>query len=68
MADAAHLILTQTSKSFTGRFEIDDTLLAAHGVTDFDKYRVDPSENLDPDFFVPDSSEPPASLKAVGQR
>jgi citronellol/citronellal dehydrogenase len=65
MADAAHLILTQPSKSFTGRFEIDDTLLAAHGVTDFDQYRVDPTVDLDPDFFVPADSLPPASLQAI---
>jgi citronellol/citronellal dehydrogenase len=65
IADAAHLIFTQGSREFTGRFCIDDTLLAEHGVTDFDKYRVDPSRNLAPDFFVPEDSVPPVSLKAV---
>jgi citronellol/citronellal dehydrogenase len=65
IADAAHLIFTQPSREFTGRFCIDDTLLAEHGVTDFDKYRVDPSRNLAPDFFVPGDSVPPVSLKAV---
>jgi citronellol/citronellal dehydrogenase len=65
VADAAYVILTHPSREFTGNFCIDDTLLAAHGVTDFDKYRVDPTQNLAPDFFVPDDSVPPASLKAI---
>lgn len=65
MADAAHIILTKPSREFTGTFSIDDTLLAAHGVTDFDRYRVDPSRDLHPDFFVPVDDVPPASLKAV---
>jgi citronellol/citronellal dehydrogenase len=65
MADAAHLVLTQPAKSFTGQFLIDDTLLAAHGVTNFDQYRVDPSVDLAQDFFVPDDSEAPVSLKAI---
>ena len=42
MGDAAHVILTQDAKTFTGRFCIDDTLLYEHGVRDFEKYRVDP--------------------------
>ena len=65
VADAAHVILTQPSRTFTGQFLIDDTLLAAHGVTDFDHYRVDPSADLMQDFFVPADSAPPASLKAL---
>jgi citronellol/citronellal dehydrogenase len=66
IADAAHVIFTLPSREFTGNFVIDDTLLAEHGVTDFDKYRVDPSQNLMPDFFVPEDSRPPVSLRAVG--
>lgn len=65
MADAAHLILTKPARAFTGNFCIDDTLLADHGVTDFGRYRVDPTVDLQPDFFVPADSEPPASLAAV---
>ena len=54
LADAAHLIFTQASKSFTGRFLIDDTFLhETAGVTDFEGYRVDKSMELAPDFFVP---------------
>jgi citronellol/citronellal dehydrogenase len=62
MGDAAHLILTQDAKTFTGRFSIDDTLLYEHGERDFDKYRVDSSLELAPDFFVPDSYPPPPGV------
>jgi citronellol/citronellal dehydrogenase len=62
MGDAAHLILTQDARTFTGRFAIDDTLLYAHGVRDFEKYRVDPGVELAPDFFVPDSIPPPPGV------
>jgi len=66
LSDAAYLIFNKPAKSFTGRFLIDDNFLAENGVTDFDKYRVDPTKDLMPDFFVPDSVPPPAgvSLKA----
>lgn len=65
VADAAHGVLTRPARDFTGNFLIDDTFLAESGVTDFDRYRVDASVDLARDFFVPDDSEPPASLKAV---
>jgi citronellol/citronellal dehydrogenase len=67
MADAAHVILTKRARDFTGNFCIDDTLLWDAGVRDFDKYRVDPSRDLMPDFFVPESSVSPVSLKAVAK-
>ena len=65
-AEAAWRICHQP-KSFTGQFLIDDTFLAGEGVTDFDRYRVDPSQPLQVDFFVPDSVPPPkgVSLKAL---
>jgi len=68
VADAAALIFAKPAKSFTGNFLIDDTFLAGEGVTDFDRYRVDPSQPLAPDFFVPDDATPPAgvSLAAKG--
>ena len=67
LSDAAYMIFNKKAKEFTGNFLIDDTFLAANGVTDFDKYRVDPTKDLMPDFFVPDSVLPPAgvSLKAL---
>jgi citronellol/citronellal dehydrogenase len=65
MSDAAHVILTKPSREFTGQFCIDDTVLWEAGVRDFDQYRVDPTKDLMPDFFVPDTSKPPVSLKAA---
>lgn len=59
LADAAHAIFQKPAREFTGRFLIDDTFLSGEGVTDFEKYRVDPSVPLMPDFFVPDDSIPP---------
>ena len=68
MADAAHVILTRDAKSCTGNFFIDDVVLSEAGVTAFDHYRVDPSKDLMPDFFVPaDTPFPPGvSMRAIG--
>jgi citronellol/citronellal dehydrogenase len=65
LADAAWHIF-QKGPEFSGNFLIDDNFLSSEGVTDFDKYRVDPKMPLQPDFFVPDDMAPPAavSLKA----
>ena len=62
MADAAHALFLKSSREFTGRFVIDDSFLAANGVTDFEKYRVDPAQPLEPDFFVPDGVAPPPGV------
>ena len=62
LSDAAHLMLTKPSREFTGNFIIDDTFLYEHGVRDFEKYRVDPTRKLFPDFFVPASSTPPPGV------
>jgi citronellol/citronellal dehydrogenase len=53
MADAAHAILNKPAKACSGNFFIDDEVLAAAGVTDFDQYAVSPGTPLMPDFFVP---------------
>lgn len=63
MADAAHAIFEKPAREFTGNFLIDDSFLYAEGERDFDKYRVDPSQPLMPDFFVPESSAPPPGVK-----
>ncbi len=52
MADAAHFIVTQPSREFTGNFCIDDEIMELAGVTDLTSYAVDPSLDLMPDFFV----------------
>jgi citronellol/citronellal dehydrogenase len=62
MADAAYAIFNKPSRSFSGAFLIDDSFLYAEGERDFDKYRVDPSEPLMPDFFVPEDSPPPPGV------
>jgi citronellol/citronellal dehydrogenase len=68
MADAACLIFEKPAKTFSGNFLIDDTFLASEGVTDFEKYRADPSEPLAPTFFVPDTMPPPAGVSITGKR
>ena len=67
LADATHAIFNKP-KTFTGNFLIDDNFLAAEGVSDFDKYRADPSQKLQLDFFVPDDRPPPkgVSLEKLG--
>lgn len=52
MADAAHIILTQNARENSGNFYIDDEVLECAGITNLDKYAVDPSSTLLPDFFV----------------
>lgn len=54
MADAAYAIFTKSAASFTGNFLIDDTFLTSEGVTNFEKYAMEPGIPLHPDFFVPD--------------
>ncbi len=66
LSDAAYLIFNQNARQFTGNFLIDDTFLFDHGVTDFDPYRMDPSQPLLPDFFVPDEGYPvPPGVKVL---
>jgi citronellol/citronellal dehydrogenase len=66
LADAAWRIFHKGT-DFTGQFLIDDTFLAAEGVTDFDQYRVDPNEPLQIDFFVPDSMPPPKGVSLAAR-
>ncbi len=54
VADAAHAILSGRSRDRTGQFLIDDEVLAAAGVTDFDRYQVEPGAPLALDFFLDD--------------
>jgi citronellol/citronellal dehydrogenase len=61
VADAAHAILARTSRDCTGNFFIDEQVLAAAGVTDFDRYAVMPGSDPLPDFFL--DSSIPAPLK-----
>jgi len=54
VADAAHVILSGSSRERTGEFLIDDEVLAASGVTNFDQYQVEPGAPLALDFFLDD--------------
>src|SRR5580700_5055603 len=65
VADAAYAVFSSPSRELTGRFLIDDSFLAEHGVTDFDRYRVDPTQPLAQDFFLPDDIPPPPHVQTV---
>jgi citronellol/citronellal dehydrogenase len=71
LADAAVRIFEKPSREFSGNFLVDDNFLHAEGERDFDKYRVNPAQSLQMDFFVPDNIPTPpgvslAPLKAAG--
>jgi citronellol/citronellal dehydrogenase len=52
MADAAYAILNRSSRSATGNFYIDETVLREEGVTNFDQYAVTPGGRLYTDLFL----------------
>ena len=51
MADSAYLIFSRDCRSCSGNFFIDQDVLLSAGVTDLDKYAVDPTQELYPDLF-----------------
>lgn len=55
MADAAYQILIKEAKSFSGKFLIDEDVLKKDlGMSNFDKYAVEPGNPLLLDFFLDD--------------
>ena len=52
MADAAYWILTQDSRSCTGHFFIDETVLRNAGVADLERYALTPGVPLANDIFL----------------
>jgi citronellol/citronellal dehydrogenase len=53
LADAAWWILTSDARTNSGNFYIDETVLTAQGISDFDDYAVVPGTlDLIPDLFV----------------
>jgi citronellol/citronellal dehydrogenase len=52
VADAAHVILTRDSRCCTGNFYIDDEVLASAGITDLERYAVQPGAKLTTDLFL----------------
>jgi citronellol/citronellal dehydrogenase len=68
MADAAYEIFTTPARTFTGRFVLDDTLLAERGIKDFSVYQVDPSVPAQMDIFIPtDAPAPPPGVHLLGR-
>ena len=56
-ADAAYAVLKRDSASCTGNFFLDQDVLEEEGVTDFERYAVNPEAKLVSDFFVDDNPE-----------
>ncbi|KAM4527363.1 hydroxysteroid dehydrogenase-like protein 2 [Odontesthes bonariensis] len=56
IADAAYLILSKP-KDYTGHFLVDEDVLRAQGMQDFEPYAVQPGHPLLPDFFLDDAPE-----------
>ncbi len=52
VADAAHAVLTTPARGFTGRFLIDEDVLRARGIENFDAYAVTPGAWPLPDLFL----------------
>lgn len=52
LADAAHMILRQSSSACTGNLFIDEDVFAAEGITDLSNYSVVPGAQLFKDLFV----------------
>lgn len=52
LADSAHWILTRPAAQTSGNFFIDDEVLAQAGITDLDRYAVQPGAPLAPDLFL----------------
>ncbi|MEI6947460.1 NAD(P)-dependent oxidoreductase [Paraflavisolibacter sp. H34] len=52
VAEAAFHILRRPSADCTGNFFIDEEVLRQEGITDLDKYAVNPQQSLMPDLFL----------------
>jgi citronellol/citronellal dehydrogenase len=52
LSDAAFYILKRESKSYTGKFYIDEEVLAEEGIKDLDKYSVKLGEKLFTDLYL----------------
>jgi citronellol/citronellal dehydrogenase len=52
VAEAAYHILRRPSTDCTGNFFIDESVLIEEGITDFEKYAVNPQQKLMRDIFL----------------
>ncbi len=67
LAECAVRIFMKPAQLFSGQFLLDDSFLVQEGVSaaQIDSYRMDPSCDLIPDFFVPEYPAAPVSLKKI---
>ncbi len=65
MADAAHAILCRSARACTGRFFIDDEVLWAEGVTQFEGYSCRPGHELAVDLFVDPTAPAPPGVRVT---
>jgi citronellol/citronellal dehydrogenase len=68
VADAAYVILNRPARGCTGRFFIDDTVLAEAGVRDFAPYGVEPGGPLLGDIFIDATSPAPPGVQVEFMR
>ena len=52
VADAAHAMLCRPAREYSGHFALDEEVLRSQGVTDFERYAVQPGAPLLPDLFL----------------
>lgn len=52
VADAAFYVLSKEGLLYTGNTFTDEQVLAAEGITDLEKYAIDPDAGLFPDLFL----------------
>lgn len=65
VADAAHHMLTQPSRTFTGQFLTDEEALSDAGVTDLSSYAINPDHPLTADIFLTQDRMPKGSISPI---
>jgi citronellol/citronellal dehydrogenase len=68
MADAAYAILNEPAAAYSGQFLIDDEVLAAKGVTDFEPYSHTAGAKLFADIFVDPTARVPGGIELSAYR
>ncbi len=68
MADAAYAILNEPAAAYSGQFLIDDEVLAAKGVTDFEPYSHTAGSKLFADIFVDPTARVPGGIELSAYR
>jgi citronellol/citronellal dehydrogenase len=68
MADAAYAILNEPAAAYSGHFLIDDEVLAAKGVTDFEPYSHTAGAKLFADIFVDPTARVPGGIELSAYR